>query len=126
MISRLLGALLVLVVHVEPALAQPTTHDIVVAGMKCKQNSMGSLECDYRVGRTLHVNIAGVGDKDASITFFASSFEGDFYASVGIMHGCVIVKPGKAVQGPGVLDFAFVSPRSGKVYTDWESCQRGK
>lgn len=126
MIGGLLGALLLAPVPVQPAGGRPSTYQVVVAGMKCLQNSMGSMECEYRVGRSLHFNIAGVGDKDAGIAFLASSFEGDYYAGIGVMHGCVIVKPGKAIEGPAALDFAFVSPRSGKVYSDWESCQRGK
>jgi len=126
MIGRFVGALLLVAVTVQAAPSRVSTHDAIVAGMKCRQNSMGSMECDYRVGRSLYFNIAGVGDKDASITFFASSFEGDYYGSIGVMHGCVIVKPGKAIEGPGVFDFAFVSPRSGKVYADWQSCQQAK
>lgn len=102
----------------------PTTYRAVVAGMSCKQNSAASLECDYRVGRSLHFNIAGVGDKDAGITFLASSFEGDYFATVGVLHGCVIVKPGKARDNP--LDVAFVSPRNGKVYQDWGACGDAK
>lgn len=103
----------------------PTTYRVVVAGMSCKQqNTAASLECDYRVGRSLHFNIAGVGDKDAGITFLASSFEGDYYATVGVLHGCVIVKPGKARDNP--FDVAFVSPRNGKVYQDWGACGDAK
>ena len=66
-------------------------------------------------------------ESDAGITFMSSSFEGDYYATVGMMHGCVIVKPGKTLSYPGaLLDFAFVSPRTGKVYTDWVSCGKPK
>ncbi len=119
----LLGASLVAVLVAQPALGYSTTLDLVIAGMKCTQNSMGSMECNYRVGRSLHFAIAGVGDADAAITFFASSFEGDYYATVGVLHGCVIVKSGKAAPaGVSVLDFAFVSPRTGKVYADWTEC----
>jgi len=126
MTLRFLAALVLVALIVPPVIAGSSTYDVVVAGMKCQQNSMGSLECDYRVGDSLHFNIAGVGDRDAGITFFASSFDGDYYASVGLLHGCVIVKPGKKVDGPALLDFAFVSPRTGKVYSDWESCQETK
>jgi len=126
MIESVLGSLILVAAAAQPARQQPSTYDVVVAGMQCKQNSMESLECDYRVGRSLHVNIAGVGDKDASITFLSASFEGDYYASVGVLHGCVIVKPGEERDGPGMLDFAFISPRSGKVYADWEACQRAE
>ena len=114
---------LLLCTVIPAAALEPRTHDVVVAGMQCKQNSFGSLECDYHVGRSLHFGVVGVGDKDAAITFYASSFNGDYYASVGVLHGCVIVKPGKAIRGSAALDFAFVSPRNGKVYADWQSCR---
>lgn len=100
--------------------AAQDTYETVRSGMTCKQNSMSSLECDYRVGRSLHVNIAGVGDRDGSITFLAANFDGDYYASVGVLHGCIIVKPGKLK--PNSIDFAFISPRDGKVYRDWQDC----
>ena len=127
MIRRLcVVGLLITVATVHAAPGRSSTYDAIITGMKCKQNSMGSLECDYHAGRSLYFNIAGVGDKDASITFFASSFEGDYYGSVGVLHGCVIVKPGKALEGTAMFDFAFVSPRNGKVYMDWQSCQQAK
>ena len=112
-----------LVVAVADYRAEPVgqeTYDLVRSGMSCKQNSMDSLECDYRVGRSLHFNIAGIGERDAGITFYGADFDGDFYASVGVLHGCVIVKPGRLK--PNMIDFAFVSPRDGKVYRDWETC----
>src|SRR5258706_9198692 len=94
--------------------ASASTFDAVVAGMHCEQNPMGSLECEYRVGKSLRFGVVGVGDPDAAITFYSVSFDGDYYASVGVAHGCVIVKPGKMTElGAG---FAFVSPRNGKVY----------
>jgi len=118
--------LMLLPATVEASGDRLSTYDTVVAGMKCEQNSMASMECDYRVGRSLHFNIAGVGQKDASITFFQASWDGDYYASVGVLHGCVVVKTGKAVEGPRVFDFAFVSPRNGKVYSTWQACQEAK
>lgn len=126
MIPGLLVALLLIGTSVQASPSRPSTHDAIVAGMACKQNSFGSLECEYRVGRSLYFAVIGVGDKDAAITFYASSFDGDYYASVGVLHGCVVVKPGKEIQGPSVLDFAFVSPRNGKVYSDWQSCRDAK
>ena len=97
-----------------------STYDAVVAGMHCEQTSVGSLECDYHVGRSLHFGVVGVGDPDAAITFYSVSFDGDYYASVGVSHGCVIVKPGKTSDL--AAGFAFVSPRNGKVYRDWQTC----
>ena len=119
-------SLLVLIACTVAAVAEPSasTFDAVVAGTRCEQNPMGSLECNYRVGKALKFGVVGVGDADAAITFYAVSFDGDYYASVGVAHGCVIVKPGKVTDlGAG---FAFVSPRNGKVYHDWQSCKQAK
>jgi len=111
---------------VQVAPAPQSTHDAVVAGMACKQNPAGSLECEYRVGRSLYFAVVGVGDKDAAITFYSTSIDGDYYASVGVAHGCVIVKPGELTLKSRPFDFAFVSPRNGKVYADWQSCGQAK
>jgi len=104
--------------------ASASTFDAVVAGMHCEQNPMGSLECEYHVGKSLYFGVVGVGDPDAAITFYSVSFDGDYYASVGVPHGCVVVKPGKTTGLGG--GFAFVSPRNGKAYHDWQSCSKAK
>jgi len=58
--------------------------------------------------------------------------KGDFYPTYGLQHGCVIIKRGSKgvvnneLFGPGSLfDFAFVSPKNGKVYKTWQECQSG-
>ena len=128
MMSRKLLAVAVMLVVAMPThrgnTAEETTYEAVVSGMTCKQNRSGSLECAYHVGRSLYFTIAGIGERDAGITFMSSNFDGDFYASIGVLHGCVIVKPGKLK--PNMIDFAFVSPRDGKVYRDWEACGASK
>jgi hypothetical protein len=103
-----------------------TTFDNVVAGMRCSQNSGGDLECDYRVGRSLHFAIVAPGRADGSIYFYAASFEGDYFAVVGMSHGCVIVRPGLSVSEARRIDLAFVSPRNGKVYRTWQECGEAK
>ena len=97
------------------------TYDAVVRGMSCKQQSNGQLDCDYAVGRSLRFTIAGVGQEDGAITFFKVDFDKDYYATIGALHGCVIVKPAHPTRETG-LHFAFVSPRDGKVYRDWQTC----
>ena len=102
--------------------------------MSCKQSSLDSsesqLDCVYRVGRDLEFVIAGVGGSDAGITVTKTSgYSGDYYATFGVMHGCVIVKPGSATiraeMTSGVhSDMAFVSPKTGKVYTSWPECKK--
>jgi hypothetical protein len=116
---------LMLLIGVMAASPQPTnsTYDAVVAGMSCKQQSSGQLDCDFRVGKSLRFTIAGVGLDDAAITFFKVDFDGDYFATVGVQHGCVVIKPAKPTRGSG-LHYAFVSPRDGKVYRDWPTCSK--
>ena len=52
-----------------------------------------------------------------------SDFNGKYYGTVGVAHGCVVVKTGTAKTTRNPLDLAFVSPSNGKVYQDWPSCQ---
>jgi len=110
--------------------AAQSTFDVVVSGKSCAMESRQEIHCEYKVGAGLHFSIENVGGLDTGITFLRSSFKGDFYAKFGILHGCVIVVPGPesrvpgAIDGPGsFLDFAFVSPKNGKVYRDWRDCQ---
>jgi len=98
------------------------TYDAVVRGMACTQQSTtGSIECVYRIGQSLRITIAGVGEPDAGITFEGGSMEGDFYATFGIAHGCVIIKPGS--KNSSAADFAFISPVTGRVHRTWQQCQ---
>jgi hypothetical protein len=108
--------------HLAFAVPGPSTVEAVTRGMTCTQNPVGSMECEYRVGRSLHFAVVGVGDSDGAITFYSVSMAGDYYASVTVVHPCVIVKPGEANKAP-LLDLAFVSPRTGKVYTTWQACE---
>ena len=59
-----------------------------------------------------------------------SNFEGDFYPTFGLRHGCVIVKRGTknwkqdVDHGPGSpFDDAFISPKKGKIYRDRVGCK---
>ena len=104
-----------------------TTYADVVAGMKCTQSlSGGHLECDYRVGRSLHFAIVAPGKPDSSIYFYSASVKGDYFAVLGLLHGCVIVRPGQGASQAHQRDLAFVSPRNGKVYRTWQDCGEGK
>lgn len=110
--------------------ATPSTLDMVLKGKSCRETNSQVIECEYKVGKNLYINIAGVGQPDAQISFLRTDHEGDFYASLGIAHGCVIVKRGpkslskeENFSGPGsIVDFAFISPKNGKVYPTWEAC----
>jgi len=113
----------------QAAQAQPaaTVYDAVLAGKACKDDeATQSLTCEYKAGTGLHFLIEGLGQPDTGITFFKSSADEDFFASFAILHGCVIVsrgeKGGTPVDAP---DFAFISPKNGKVYKSWEECKEG-
>lgn len=99
-------------------------YDATVSGKKCEEHAQ-QIICDYRVGKSLHFSIVGIGNPDVGVTFMRSDFHGDYYATYGLLHGCVIVKAGKALHSEisRLGSFAFVSPLNGKVYRTWEECQ---
>ncbi len=112
--------------------AAQSTYELVLAGKSCEEGVSQGIDCEYKVGRSLYFSIDGIGMPDTGITFMKSSFDGDFYASYGLSHGCVIVKRGSegttssAINGPGSMtDYAFVSPKNGKLYATWEECKTG-
>jgi len=115
------------------AFLDDSTYNLTLAGKSCKTSDHSqTLSCEYTVGTGLHFTIDGIGDPDTGITFMKSSFDGDFYAIYGMLHGCIIVKRGptgysdSAVSGPGSFsDYAFVSPKNGKVYRNWQECKLG-
>ena len=107
-----------------------STFDIVKDSTECEQTDGGkAIQCDYRAGRSLHISITGVGADYATVTFIRANFDSGFYASYSVRHGCVIVKRNAAVsEGPKyrnpLLDLAFISPKTGVVYPDWNACVR--
>jgi hypothetical protein len=123
------AALLCIIPAPTPA-GSNTTYDLVLAGKKCKTGTNQTLSCEYTVGTGLKFVITGIGQPDTGVAFTKSAFDEDFYASYGLLHGCVIVARGtKGVESEdasepgGFADYAFVSPRNGKVYKSWEQCQ---
>jgi hypothetical protein len=110
-----------------PAQAEKSVYELTLKGKQCQEKSGQPLACEYRIGETLHISIDGIGQIDTGITFMKSDFDGDFYATVGVLHGCVIVKHGlKHIPRQNAFDFAFISPRTGKVYTTWQECGSGR
>ena len=104
--------------------------DSLLAGMSCKQQKSGRMDCDFRAGGTRFV-IAGVGQQDVSVAFLQGDTASLYVVSVAPLHGCVVVKPTRAADatraaglqpGDSVSTFAFVSPRTGKVYRTWQTC----
>ena len=102
---------------------------ITLAGKECTESDRQQIDCTYSVGKDLEFIIAGIGESDTAITFMRSSFDGDYYGSVGVMHGCVIVKPGKKTldnDSTKLFQYVFVSPRNGKVYSSWQECKTSR
>lgn len=109
---------------VPSAWAENTAYEDTLAGKQCKE-SRQQLNCSYNVGKDLAFSIDGIGMPDTGITFTRSKgIEGDYYPTFGLMHGCIIVKHGGGSNLFG-RDFAFVSPKNGKVYKAWEDCKEG-
>ena len=104
------------------AFADKSVYDAVVSGKSCTENRQQNISCSFTVGKDLLIEIAGIGSPDTGIAFLKSSIDGDYYAAYGLKHGCVIIKNGPRTKKE-VFDFAFVSPKNGKVYKTWESCQ---
>jgi hypothetical protein len=108
------------------AAARSATYDAVLDGMSCRQHTSGRMDCEFRVGRGLQFAVNGVGQEDVVITFVQADTAGDYTASVVPLHGCVVVKPIPSASQPATADsvatFAFVSPKTGKVYRTWATC----
>ena len=109
-----------LVLCVSPAWANKTYNE-TIAGKSCKENTRNQqIDCTYEIGKDLLIWIAGIGLPDTAVTFAKSNFDGDFYASFGMQHLCVVVKSRR-----NLFQMAFISPQNGKVYRDWETCKAG-
>jgi hypothetical protein len=103
--------------------APVATYDAVLDGMVCKQHKSGRMDCEYRVGRAVRFVVAGVGQEDVVVSFVQVDSAGDYSASIVPLHGCVVVKPTRApAPADSVATFAYVSPRTGKVYHTWATC----
>jgi hypothetical protein len=110
-----------------PAQAETSVYELALKGKQCQEYTGQLLECEYSIGKTLHIAITGIGQTDTAITFNKSDLNGDFYAAIGMRHGCVIVKPNPNLPNlANAFEFAFISPRSGKIYKTWQECGAGR
>jgi hypothetical protein len=102
-----------------------TAYQDTLSGKLCKEDeATQQLHCNYKVGKDLEFSIDAIGTPYTGITFTRSNIKGDYFATFGLMHGCVIVKHG----GDDLAlkpDVAFVSPKNGKVYKTWVDCKAG-
>jgi len=108
-----------------PAHAETSVYEVyelTLKGKQCQETSSQQLGCEYRIGKTLYISIDGIGRTDTGITFMKSDVNGDFYASIGVLHGCVIVKRNPKLADLHAYNYAFISPRSGEVYRTWTEC----
>ena len=105
------------------AWAETTAYDAALSGKKCEETNQ-QINCTYKVGKDLEFSVDGIGTAWTGVTFLRSKgLEGDYYPSFGLRHGCVIIRHGKASKLFG-RDFAFVSPKNGKVHQDSGRVQR--
>ena len=110
-----------------PAQAETSVYELALKGKQCQEDSHQVLECEYRIGKTLYIAITGIGQTDTAITFLKSDENGDFYVSIGMRHGCVIVKRNPDLPNlANAFEFAFISPHSGKIYKTWQECGAGR
>jgi len=114
-----LSILCFLVLWISPAWAGET-YEKTLAGKSCEEDSRQQINCTYKIGKDLEIWINGIGLPDTGVTFAKSNVEGDFYATFGMRHLCVVVSGRLLMQG-----IAFISPKNGKVYKDWETCKAG-
>lgn len=95
------------------------TYTTLLSNKKCQESSNQLLSCSYKADKSLHVEIAGIGGASTGIAFIKSDFNGGYYGKFGLLHGCVIIN-----NSNNFGDFAFISPKNGKIYKDWPSCQK--
>jgi hypothetical protein len=101
-------------------------YDLLLKSKKCASSAISpnQLNCEYSAGKDFQLEIAGVGDSDAGISFVRSNREGDYWGSFAIKHGCVVVHAQPRRDSFAMPDLAFISPKTGKVYKDWRTCGR--
>jgi hypothetical protein len=121
---RLFISLVIFMSLVQFVWAENSAYEDTLSGKRCKETNQ-QINCIYKVGKDLEFSIDGIGLPDTGITISHSKgVEGDYYPTFGLRHGCIIVKHGKVSSLFG-MDYAFVSPRNGKVYKKWEDCKDG-
>lgn len=117
---KMLASIILSAFLLSSALASESTYDALVAGKTCQEGKNQSLSCSYKAGRSLLIEIAGIGSPDSGVAFLKSDYQGDYYAKYGVLHGCMIVNSTKDLGS-----FAFISPRNGKIYKTWQDCKTG-
>ncbi len=100
--------------------ASLNTFEKLVKGKTCNTSSSQKIDCDYKIGDSFWIQIIGIGEDDVGVAIMKSDYKGEYFAKVGRMHNCVIVNTG--LKATGILDYAFISPKTGKIYKSVEGC----
>lgn len=119
----LMALLLTSMVRAENFSNENETVAAAQAGRKCGVDSLKQMTCEFKIGKSLQFSIVDIGNTFSGVTFFKSDWDGDYYASVGGLHSCVIVKPGSQNPRSVLNHLAFISLKNGKVYEKWERCK---
>jgi hypothetical protein len=107
--------------------ANESTYQKILKGKVCTENpSTQQIDCEYKINTEFWLSIAGIGLPDTAVTFMKADFNGKYYGTFGLLHGCVVVKPGVSNKDSLSIDMAFVSPKNGKIYQTWQLCQSGE
>ena len=106
-------------------LAADQTYDDVIKGKSCKESGSQRLDCTYRVGRDLYIAIAGIGMPDTGINFYASSLEGDYYASVGCCMAASSSPPENHQAVQRMKDMPLSPQKTAKSIKTGEAAGRG-
>ncbi len=85
---------------------------------KCEASSIdkNQIDCIYKVGHNLEIEVVGIGDSQASIVFNKVN-DKDYVVKYQTSPKCMLVGSRK------YPDNIFISPRSGKLFSDVTACQ---
>ena len=117
---KALVGILLSIILLPCVMASESAYEALVAGKSCQEGKNQSLSCSYKAGKSLLIEIAGIGSPDTGIAFLKSDYDGEYYGKYGLLHGCIIVNSTKDIGS-----FAFISPRNGKIYKTWQECKTG-
>lgn len=102
---------------------------VVQEGRDCRKSKFdpSQLNCFFKVGTRLRIEVAGVGDPAAQVVIENSSDSNrDYKASFMLASQCIKVTPtsaNKSFQDPvAQVAYVFISPRNGEVYEDPSLC----
>lgn len=118
--NKFISIFLFLLFAIPAKAASQNTFEMLVKGKTCNASSSQKIDCSYRIGNSLWIEIVGVGENDVGVAFMKSDYKGEYYAKIGKMHNCVIVNAG--LKSSEILDYAFISPKTGKIYKSVEGC----